>query len=41
MSRAPRRPKEALRCFPRVSGDEPLYIELWAAVFTFSPRERG
>ena len=27
--------------FPRVSGDEPLYIELWAAVFTFSPRERG
>ena len=28
-------------CFPRVSGDEPVYDQLVRATLTFSPRERG
>ena len=28
-------------CFPRVSGDEPAYINLLALDGEFSPRERG
>ena len=29
------------RCFPRVSGDEPLTAEDRQAALKFSPRERG
>ena len=27
--------------FPRVSGDEPGLLDLWAQIYLFSPRERG
>ena len=29
------------RCFPRVSGDEPLTAAMPPAMVEFSPRERG
>ena len=29
------------RCFPRVSGDEPVTLRANVADFKFSPRERG
>ena len=28
-------------CFPRVSGDEPIRVDLDALINEFSPRERG
>ena len=31
----------ALHSFPRVSGDEPGLLDLWAQIYLFSPRERG
>ena len=30
-----------MRCFPRVSGDEPLLADAENALNLFSPRERG
>ena len=30
-----------IRCFPRVSGDEPVQIQLADGKGKFSPRERG
>ena len=41
MSPRKRKARGLSRCFPRVSGDEPLVMidEAWA--FEFSPRERG
>ena len=29
------------KCFPRVSGDEPVYVAAYARGLQFSPRERG
>ena len=31
----------ASRGFPRVSGDEPGLLDLWAQIYLFSPREWG
>ena len=28
-------------CFPRVSGDEPITLDIKGATVEFSPRERG
>ena len=30
-----------IRCFPRVSGDEPIDVTMSPTVKQFSPRERG
>ena len=30
-----------VRCFPRVSGDEPITFRKMGADYGFSPRERG
>ena len=29
------------KCFPRVSGDEPITLDVKGATVEFSPRERG
>ena len=41
MSRASKRPRASLLCFPRVSGDEPVLEAVNGLVAVFSPRERG
>ena len=41
MSRHGRTPSRLSRCFPRVSGDEPVVTEIGPVVILFSPRERG
>ena len=41
MSRSPTLYEMSLRCFPRVSGDEPFKNTLSFAGVAFSPRERG
>ena len=41
MSRSPTRGAGARPRFPRVSGDEPQFMEAEEYIRTFSPRERG
>ena len=41
MSPAKSSPDAHARCFPRVSGDEPMDQLREAAIQAFSPRERG
>ena len=41
MSRHPNLKEGEPQCFPRVSGDEPLWGDLVKSYNLFSPRERG